>query len=148
MFGRLVGKVLDIAGRGKEARPAPSRTPVTDSVPEGWNDPSRRAAPAKSTVGGSSTCSIRFENLDKTVAVRHGTSILDAAVNAGIDLNHYCGGMASCGSCRVTVTDGSVSPLDVMEEATLDVVKEHDRDRLGCQTRILGSVTVTIPPQD
>jgi ferredoxin len=57
--------------------------------------------------------------------------------------------MASCGSCRVQIVPGSaVSEMDMMEEATLDVVLEHDDDRLGCQTKILGEVHIIVPEQD
>ena len=98
---------------------------------------------------GDTGPSIVFENLGKTVAVKKGTTILDAAIAAGVDLDHYCGGMASCGSCRVQIlADSQVSEMDMMEEATLDVVMEHDDDRLGCQTRILGPVKVLVPDQD
>ncbi len=148
MLGRLVGKVLDLATRSKER--APTRTPVTDSVPASWNDPSKVVAPkpVSATPSPGALASVTFLPSGKRMDVRHASTVLDAATAAGIDLNHYCGGMASCGSCRITLVEGPVSPLDMMEEATLDVVKEHASDRLGCQTRILGEVRVTVPPQD
>lgn len=131
VFGKLFGKK-------KKAD-----TPVTDSTPDDWNRADKKAEVA--VDGPSSVC---FENLGSTQECESGTTILDAAIAAGIDLNHYCGGMASCGSCMVTVVSGKVSELDDMEEATLDVVLEDDRDRLGCQCRVLGPVTVIVPPQD
>jgi len=130
VFGKLFGKK-------KKAE-----TPVTDSTPDDWNRADQQPAVED---GPGSVC---FQNLDITHACDSGTTILDAAIAAGIDLNHYCGGMASCGSCMVTVVSGKVSELDDMEEATLDVVLEDDRDRLGCQCRVLGPVTVIVPPQD
>ena len=134
-FGKLFSKLT-----GKKA------TPVTDSVPDDWNRADKKAPVAEAVADGPP--SIRFDNLDIDVAVDAGTTILDAAIKGGLDLNHYCGGMASCGSCMVTVVSGKVSEMDDMEEATLDVVLEDDRDRLGCQTRILGPVVVIVPPQD
>jgi 2Fe-2S ferredoxin len=144
MLGKLVGKVLDLATKSKEK--APARTPVTDSVPSTWNDATRPAVVREMAIGAAA--SVVFAPSGTRVEVKPGTSVLDAAQKAGLDLNHYCGGMASCGSCRVTGVEGPASPLDVMEEATLDVVKEHPSDRLGCQVRVLGEVRVTIPPQD
>ncbi len=131
VFGKLFGKKKKAA------------TPVTDSTPDDWNRADQKTAVAAD--GPSSVC---FENLGKTEACESGSTILEAAIAAGIDLNHYCGGMASCGSCLVTVVSGKVSELDDMEEATLDVVLEDDRDRLGCQCRVLGPVTIIVPPQD
>lgn len=132
MFSKLTGKKED--------------KPVTESTPDDWNRADIKEPVAEGDVDGPP--SIHFQNLDKKVDVAPGTTILDAAVQAGLDLNHYCGGMASCGSCMVTVISGKVSEMDDMEEATLDVVMEDDRDRLSCQTRILGPVVVTMPPQD
>lgn len=147
MLGKLVGKVLDAVSK-KEAKPAAPRP--AGPIAGNWNDAVKgEAGPgAAAAVASGTGCSVRFGNLDRTVEVRSGTTVLDAAIAAGLDLNHYCGGMASCGSCRVSDVVGPVSPLDPMEEATLDVVKERDGDRLGCQTRVLGAVTVTVPPQD
>ena len=101
------------------------------------------------SVGSSTGPVVVFENLDVRLEVKKGTTILDAAIAADIDLDHYCGGMASCGSCRIQILPGSVvSEMDMMEEATLDVVLEHDDDRLGCQTKVLGEVRVLVPDQD
>ncbi len=136
-FGKLFSK---LTGKKDKA------TPVTDSTPDDWNRADKKEPVEGAAADGPP--SIRFDNLDIAVDVDPGTTILDAAVKAGIDLNHYCGGMASCGSCMVTIVSGKVSEMDDMEEATLDVVMEDDRDRLGCQTRILGPVTVIVPPQD
>ena len=132
MFGKLFGKKKEAEAK-----------PVTESTPDDWNRADKAAAPA---VEGD--CSIEFQNLGVKHTVKPGTSILDAAMDAGVDLNNYCGGMCSCGSCRIILVSGNVSEMDDMEEATLSVVEETDDDRLGCQTKILGHVVVTVPPQD
>ena len=137
-FGKLFSK---LTGKKKDGE-----TPVTDSVSDHWNRADKKEPVG--AVAADGPPSIRFDNLNVDVAVEPGTTILDAAIAGGIDLNHYCGGMASCGSCMVTVISGKVSDMDDMEEATLDVVLEDDRDRLGCQARILGPVVVEVPPQD
>ena len=144
VFGKLFRKV-----KGK-LDDAPRERPVTDSVGAGWNDAYKGASsPAEVTAATGAGPVIVFDNLDVRLEVKKGTTILDAAIAADIDLNHYCGGMASCGSCRVQVLAGSsVSEMDMMEEATLDVVLENDDDRLGCQTKILGEVHVIVPDQD
>jgi 2Fe-2S ferredoxin len=125
------------------ATAAPGTAPAPGPAP--GNGHGRTAAQAAAAV--EAACSIEFRNLGVKLAVERGTTVLDAAVDAGLDLNHYCGGMCSCGSCRVQDVDGPVSEKDEMEDATLSVVQEGERDRLSCQTRIFGPVSVTVPEQ-
>ncbi len=108
------------------------------------------ASPAARPQAGAATVRVTFDNLGVGADVAPGTTILEAAMAARIELNHYCGGMASCGSCRIEVVEGAdhVSPMEPMEEPTLDMVKENPGDRLGCQTRIHSNITIKIPPQD
>jgi len=144
VFGKLLRKVKEALD---DERPAAK--PVTESVADDWNDAYKGGDPETVTAAPGTGPVVVFENLDIRVEVKKGTTILDAAIASDVDLNHYCGGMASCGSCRIQVLPGSaVSEMDMMEEATLDVVIEHDDDRLGCQTKILGEVKVIVPEQD
>ncbi len=127
---KLLGKVRDKVVA--EERP----------VPKDWNQAVKERPAAGTDV------TLTFANLDVTTTVKRGTSILDAALDADVDLNHYCGGMCSCGSCRIVLISGDVSGIDRMERATLDVVKEGEHDRLGCQTLVQGDVVVEVPDQD
>lgn len=136
MLRKFVGKVLGRFG-GEPAQP------VTRSTPDDWNRVDKPPVAAR-----TGELSLTFSNLGVTVKVARGVSILDAANAAGLDLNHYCGGMCSCGSCRVVLLSGEVSPKDSMEDATLGVVLEDERDRLACQAQVLGDVVVEVPPQD
>lgn len=133
VLGKVAKKVLGVQDR-----------PVTEATPDDWN---RVDKPVVSETAAP-TASITFANLGVTASVKPGTSVLDAALDAGVDLNHYCGGMCSCGSCRIVLVSGDVSGLDDMEDATLSVVKEGPADRLGCQTKIQGAVVVQVPSQD
>ncbi len=147
VFGKLLRKVKEALDDDR-----PAAKPVTESVADDWNDAykgGRDPDEVKRAEGAGTGPVVVFENLDVRLEVKKGTTILDAAIAADVDLNHYCGGMASCGSCRIRILEGSaVSEMDMMEEATLDVVIEHDDDRLGCQTKILGEVRVFVPEQD
>ncbi len=146
VIGKLLRKVK------KALDDAPDERPVTESVADDWNNAYKGSGDPEEvtrSVGSSTGPVVVFENLDVRLEVKKGTTILDAAIAADIDLDHYCGGMASCGSCRIQILPGSVvSEMDMMEEATLDVVLEHDDDRLGCQTKVLGEVRVLVPDQD
>jgi uncharacterized 2Fe-2S/4Fe-4S cluster protein (DUF4445 family) len=39
--------------------------------------------------------------------VAHGTTVLQAARELGVDLDSVCGGRAICGRCQVTLSEGS-----------------------------------------
>ena len=79
--------------------------------------------------------------------VPEGVSILKAAKTLDIDIDHFCGGHASCGTCRVTVVDGgrSLSAMRGMEEMTLGASGIAKNQRLACQALVLGAATVRIP---
>lgn len=79
--------------------------------------------------------------------VPFGSSILEACALLNVDLEHCCGGEATCGTCRVTVRSGArcLSRVEPREGGTLEAFKETPEDRLGCQAKILGPVSVEIP---
>lgn len=83
----------------------------------------------------------------KAGPVPEGTTVLDAAKLLGVDLNHYCGGTCSCGTCRVEITEGhaSLSRQEPREKMVLGAVHVERGDRLACQARVLGTVSVKVP---
>jgi ferredoxin, 2Fe-2S len=101
---------------------------------------------------------VTFTNLDKTVEFESGKlsyaehgkpeSILDVALNFGIQLEHACGGSCACTTCHVIVKQGAEN-LSEEEDDELDRV-EMAADyqlgsRLGCQAVVKGDVAVEIP---
>jgi ferredoxin len=91
---------------------------------------------------------VHFEGRDEPVDVPAGTTVLLAARRAGVELNHYCGGHCSCGTCRVEVLEGAhnLSSPAGMEPAVLGSSRASAGDRLACQARVLGTVRVRVPP--
>ena len=89
---------------------------------------------------------VQFEN-HKKVVVPHGTSILHAALDNDIDLDHFCGGTCSCSTCRVEIISGkeNLSKMKPNESMVLGHEKSERGDRLSCQAKVTGSVTVRIP---
>ncbi|MEK7309458.1 MAG: ASKHA domain-containing protein [Planctomycetota bacterium] len=55
--------------------------------------------------------SITFSPSKKQVSVAQGTSILDAAREAGLHIQSVCGGDGVCGKCRVIIKKGKVDPV-------------------------------------
>lgn len=77
-------------------------------------------------------------------------SLLDVALEAGIHVEHACGGVCACSTCHVYVEDGMDS-LTEAEEDEDDRVEEapglQRNSRLACQARIIGDgpITVRVP---
>ena len=101
---------------------------------------------------------VTFANLDKTVEFESGKlpyqehgkpeSILDVALNFGIQLEHACGGSCACTTCHVHVTKGqeNLSPAEDDELDRLDMAADLQlNSRLGCQAIVKGDVTVAMP---
>lgn len=91
---------------------------------------------------------ITFLPENKTVEVPEGTSILEAALENDIWLEHNCGGFCACTTCHVIVRSGeeNVSEMEDEEEDRLDTAEGLTlTSRLGCQARVTGDVVVEIP---
>ena len=75
-------------------------------------------------------------------------SLLDVALNFGIDLEHACGGNCACTTCHVIVKEGEEN-LSEMDEDEADKLDEAPgltiHSRLGCQCVVKGDVVVEIP---
>ncbi len=74
-------------------------------------------------------------------------SLLDIALNFGIELQHACGGNCACTTCHVIVKEGEAN-LPEMEEDEEDRIYLAENltlhSRLGCQAVVKGDVTVEI----
>ncbi len=85
----------------------------------------------------------------RSAEVRAGTSILEAADLAGVDLPSNCGGVCACTTCHVWVERG-LDGLSEIEDREDDRLQEaaglSARSRLGCQARVgEEDVVVRIP---
>jgi 2Fe-2S ferredoxin len=76
---------------------------------------------------------------DVTVEVKPGTSLLDAAEEAGAHVGHSCGGVCACSTCHVWVKKGLPS-LSEQEDAEMDRLDMgfdvRPFSRLGCQAQV------------
>lgn len=89
---------------------------------------------------------VDFQPLGRRVKVTVGTTILDAAHTAGVDLVSVCGGHGGCGTCRVRMASGNVSDLTDAERDELTATEQSQNWRLACQAKVLGPVRVATPP--
>ena len=77
-------------------------------------------------------------------------SILNAALEAGIDIDHSCGGVCACSTCHIIVKEGLESCNDATEdeEDMLDLAPGlNPKSRLACQCVPDGSqgIIVEVP---
>jgi 2Fe-2S ferredoxin len=82
-------------------------------------------------------------NIEVDAAI--GESILDIALNHGIEIQHACGGFCACTTCHCEIIEGSANlePADEDELERLSVVSDPTpTSRLGCQAKVKGDVTV------
>jgi uncharacterized 2Fe-2S/4Fe-4S cluster protein (DUF4445 family) len=93
------------------------------------------------------TFRIDFEPVGRRIDVPAGTDLLTAAQKAGVDLVAACGGIGICGTCRLRLVDGTLTPPSLTEEDTLTPQELEQGFRLACQSQPLSNVRVDIPPE-
>ena len=74
-----------------------------------------------------------------------GQILLEAARDARVDIDSFCGGRCSCGTCRVKVIRGELSQMDLNEEVVLGATAVNKGYRLACQARLGSDVEVEVP---
>jgi ferredoxin len=84
---------------------------------------------------------VTFAPSGRAVSVDAGTTVLQAARLARLPLASSCRGVGVCDACRVRVVRGGadLSAADGREQGT----KLESDERLACQARVSGPVTVT-----
>ncbi|MBU1342911.1 MAG: DUF4445 domain-containing protein [Proteobacteria bacterium] len=75
-----------------------------------------------------------------------GLTVFQAARNHNIFLRSDCGEKGTCGKCRVIAEpSGNLGPKTKTEEKLLSASQLESSQRLACQAKICGPVTITIP---
>lgn len=91
---------------------------------------------------------ITFQPSGKSLKIRSGTSILQAARTARIAIKTRCGGNAACLMCKVEVEKGSESsltPPTAAEKHKLGASQLDQGIRLACQCKIIGDAEIRLP---
>jgi uncharacterized 2Fe-2S/4Fe-4S cluster protein (DUF4445 family) len=89
---------------------------------------------------------IDWQPLGRRVDVAPGTSLIDAARLAGVDLTATCGGIGLCEGCRVRVIAGRLSPISSLERSGLSDETVGAGWRLACQATVESDLTIDVPP--
>ena len=103
-----------------------------------------------------SATTITFQFNDGQPAQTHvaasGESVLDVALNNGIQLQHNCGGVCGCSTCHIYINAGGddLPEISDKEEDFIDRAENpRINSRLACQCVVEADMqlVVTIPPQ-
>ena len=92
---------------------------------------------------------IKFMPQNIEVDVDPSKSLLKIAQQNGIKIKSICGGIASCGECRVKIIEGDNS-IPEPGKPELNMIGTSyflDGRRLSCQVHCFGSVTVDLTEQ-
>ena len=90
------------------------------------------------------------EEKEVEIKVRLGDSILGAALDACIGIEHACGGVTACSTCHVYINKGE-DCISEADDDELDRVEEapglQDNSRLSCQCVVEqdGDIEVQVP---
>lgn len=89
---------------------------------------------------------VRFTPGDKKADVRPGTTLLDAARRAKVQVRSRCSGGLSCLMCKVKVVEGAdnLSQPAGNELAKLGPLAVEGY-RYSCQAKVTGNVTAELP---
>ncbi len=81
--------------------------------------------------------SIKFLTENILVEASQEDTLLEAALRAGIDISHSCGGNGTCGTCRVWVHEGLdlMQPRNDVEQEMADDRSFSPQERLCCQNK-------------
>lgn len=91
---------------------------------------------------------ILFEPEAKKVQTPIGSTVFQAAKDAGVDIRSECGGKGLCGKCRIVVKKSKdVSELTEPERKHLSRFEIDEGYRLACQARVLKDTVIVIPPE-
>jgi ferredoxin len=78
---------------------------------------------------------IDLEPVGRRTSIEAGSTLLDAARSAGVELVSICGGAGLCDSCKIRLVDGELSSVRETEEEALEEEDIAMGFRLACQNR-------------
>ncbi|WP_034621394.1 ASKHA domain-containing protein [Desulfovermiculus halophilus] len=85
---------------------------------------------------------VTFLPHERSAEVEQGTTLIRAALDAGVHINASCGGNGVCGKCRVRLEQGEVSG-GISEKLSQEDVDQGYR--LACLAEVQSDLTVRVP---
>nr|HPR42665.1 ASKHA domain-containing protein [Candidatus Methanofastidiosa archaeon] len=90
---------------------------------------------------------VTFQPSGMKIKVAEGTTVLEAANEAGIGIDAPCGGKGTCGKCKVYFNKGKLGPITAAERKNLSIEEIENGCRLACRATILDSSTIDVPEE-
>lgn len=90
---------------------------------------------------------VDFEPVGRRGPTTEDKTLLDAARNLGVDLASVCGGVGTCGRCKVQIIAGEVTPPGDTERRALTERELREGYRLACKAYPLSDVKMHVPPE-
>ncbi|MFV1961825.1 MAG: 2Fe-2S iron-sulfur cluster-binding protein, partial [Acidimicrobiia bacterium] len=100
----------------------------------------------------SETVQVVFTPSGRRHRVAIGSTVLDAARDAGVDLDSVCGGRGICGRCQIELGSApGVIGVGLSEPGTTEQEYRGKRPlltgrRLGCAAQVLSDIVINVPP--
>lgn len=92
---------------------------------------------------------IRFEPSGILTPADPQKSCLEVALESGVEIGHSCGGMGSCGTCRVLIESVRALPERTEIEAEMAEARQFAvTERLACQLPALPDLVLRVPEAD
>jgi ferredoxin len=90
---------------------------------------------------------VQFLPLGREVSFRHRVTVLELAQSSGVPVESSCGGMGTCGTCRVKViAEGRGLPaLSDLEREFRELGRLPPGERLSCQIWAQKGLIVSVP---
>ncbi len=93
---------------------------------------------------------LRIEGSAAIIDAHEGESLLTTLQAHEVPIATSCGGVATCGTCRILVTRGAenLTPIRPQELVHLGNVAKITGQRLACQSKVCGTgeIVIDIPP--
>ncbi len=86
---------------------------------------------------------VTFQPQGTAVSVLAGTTILEAAAGAGLVIDTPCGGVGTCGKCKIRIARGETDPSEA-DHQFFSVEELRDGWRLACQTTVHCDIVVQV----
>jgi len=88
---------------------------------------------------------VELQPIGRRAEISPGETLLSAAQSVGVELQAVCGGVGTCGQCKVRLTAGSLSAPTLQEREKLGQELLERSCRLACQALPTSHVTLEIP---
>ncbi|MCO4878290.1 2Fe-2S iron-sulfur cluster-binding protein [Paraburkholderia caribensis] len=115
-----------------------------------FTDSFNSTRPLASNTSPLTDVSVSFEGqMQGRIHAETGQTLLQVLLRAGLNLDHYCGGGAVCGTCKVRVEPPLVDGMNEDEADLLECLESaSEGHRLACQMALcqqVGSHTIHLP---